>query len=400
MEKSEAEMSTDISVIVPLYNAKKYLKLAIDSVLNQTKKDIEVIIVDDCSTDGSLELCRELYGHDERVRIIQQSENQGPGAARNRGIAEAHGKYIAFADSDDEMLPDTLSKLFDLAERYNADVVHSTHCVISIPDENGVMPLEMLPDSEYKTLAVPMRMDQNAPKEITLLSHDASERLKKWLNHDYNWVLWTKLFRRDFLEAHGISFGPMKIAEDMIFCLECLMNAGTYLVMPGGGYIYRSSDSLSRGKKSPDNTVKYLAAQLQIAYHMKARLERIEFFRNNPENITRAVEFVLSDLENGFIRPAYQVIGESAMREGKALNAFFTEKFGELSPYVKFLFFQLHNEYPEVIDYMAKPTSDPEFWRKIRARIIEFMKSGTVIEDMSQILTEEDMKTMLKEDNE
>ena len=400
MAESEAAMNADISVIVPLYNAKGYLKLAIDSILNQTHRNIEVIIVDDCSADGSLELCRELYGHDEKVRIFKQPKNGGPGAARNRGISEASGKYIAFADSDDEMMPDTLSKLFEAAEKYNADVVHSTHCVISIPDENGVMPLEMLPDSEYQTLAVPMRMDQNAHKEITVLNQDRSELLKNWFNHDYNWVLWTKLFRHDFLDTHGISFGPMKIAEDMIFCLECLMNAGTYLVLPGGGYIYRSADSLSRGRKSPDNTVKYLAAQLQIAYHMKARLERIEFFRQHPENLTRAVEFVLSDLEKGFIRPAYQVVGESAMREGKALNAFFTENFGELAPYVQFLFFQLHNEYPEVVDYMAKPTSDPEFWRKIRARIIEFRKSGTVIEDMSQLLTEEDMNTMLKEDND
>ena len=391
-------MNADISVIIPLYNAKKYLKLAVDSILNQTHKNIEVIIVDDCSTDGSLELCRELYGHDERVKILQQPTNMGPGEARNTGIRSAQGKYIAFSDSDDEILPDTFDRLFNVAEKYNADVVHNTHSIFSIPDENGVMPLEMLPSSadDENTLVVPVLMDQNAPKEITLLDGDRSVMFENWLKHGYNWVLWTKLFRRSFLESHAVSFGRMKIAEDMIFCLECLMQAEKYVVMPGGGYIYRSADSLSRGTKSPDNTVKYLRSQLQIAVEMKKRLEMIDFFRQNPQKITTAVEFVLLGLESGFIRPAYKSLGESAMRSGKALSAFFTENFGELAPYVEFLFYQLHNEYPDVIDYMGKPNSDPSFWRKIRAKRIEAQRAGVVITDMIELLDDGDVSSLIE----
>ena len=391
-------MNADISVIIPLYNAKKYLKLAVDSILNQTHKNIEVIIVDDCSTDGSLELCLELYGHDERVKILQQPTNMGPGEARNTGIRSAQGKYIAFSDSDDEILPDTFDRLFNVAEKYNADVVHNTHSIFSIPDENGVMPLEMLPSSadDENTLVVPVLMDQNAPKEITLLDGDRSVMFENWLKHGYNWVLWTKLFRRSFLESHSVSFGHMKIAEDMIFCLECLMQAEKYVVMPGGGYIYRSADSLSRGTKSPDNTVKYIRSQLQIAVEMKKRLEMIDFFRQNPQKITTAVEFVLSGLESGFIRPAYKSLGESAMRSGKALSAFFTENFGELAPYVEFLFYQLHNEYPDVIDYMGKPNSDPSFWRKIRAKRIEAQRAGVVITDMIELLDDGDVSSLIE----
>lgn len=391
-------MNANISVIIPLYNAKKYLKLAVDSILNQTHKNIEVIIVDDCSTDGSLELCRELYGHDERVRILQQPQNMGPGEARNTGILNAKGKYIAFADSDDEILPDMLEKLFDVAEKYNADVVHNTHCIFSIPDENGVMQLEMLPSSpdDENTLVVPVLMDQNAPKEITLLDGDRSLMFENWLKRGYNWVLWTKLFRRSFLLKHAISFGRMKIAEDMIFCLECLMQAGKYVVMPGGGYIYRSADSLSRGSKSPDNTVKYLRSQLQIAVEMKKRLEHIDFFRQNTHKITTAIDFVLASLETGFIRPAYKSLGEAAMRNGKSLSAFFTENFGELAPYVEFLFYQLHNEYPDVIDYMGKPNSDPSFWRKIRSRIIQAKRAGVVITDMIEVLDDGNISSLIE----
>ena len=347
-------MSPDISVIMPLYNAKKYLKLAVDSILNQTHKNLEVVIVDDCSTDGSLELCRELYGQDERVVILKQAKNGGPGEARNTGLRSAKGKYIAFADSDDEVLPDTLAKLFDAAEKYNADIVHNTHCVLSVPNEDGAFPTEMLPSDDYKTLTVPTVMDQNPIREITPLDDDLSVRFENWLKRNYNWVLWNKLFRCSFLEEYGVSFGQMKIAEDMIFCLECLMQANTYLVLPGGGYIYRSVESISRGKKSPENIAKYLKAQLQVIDHMPHRLNKIDFFREHPKDLARAVDYVLSDLDNGCIRPTYQVLGEAAARDGNVLSAFFTENFGELAPYVEFLFFQLHNEYPKVIDYAAQ----------------------------------------------
>ena len=117
-------MSYDISAVVPLYNAKNLIKLTVDSILAQTHSNIEVLIVDDCSTDGSFELCYELYGHDERVRLLQQPKNMGPGAARNTGIRSAQGKYIVFVDSDDEILPDMFSKMLDTAEKFSADIIH------------------------------------------------------------------------------------------------------------------------------------------------------------------------------------------------------------------------------------------------------------------------------------
>jgi glycosyltransferase involved in cell wall biosynthesis len=386
----QQEMNPDISVIMPLYNAKGYLKPAVDSILNQTHKNIEVIIVDDCSTDGSLDLCRELYGNNERVVILKQPKNGGAGEARNTGLCSARGKYIAFVDSDDEILPDTLGKLFETAESYNADVVHNTHCIFSVPDENGVMPLEMIPSDpdDENTLIVPQPTDQhNLLLEVTRLSEDLALRFSNWLNHDYHWALWNKLFRRSFLEKHEISFGRMKLGEDMIFCLECLMHAETYIVLPGGGYIYRSVPSISRGNKTPANTIKYLQAQLQIASYLPERLGRMEFFRQHPENILKAIDLGLSSLEIAFIRPAYQALGEAAMREDKTVRAFFAENFGERAPYVEFLFYQLHNAYPEVVDYVVS-TSDAEISRQIRAKVLEAKRAGKVIKDLSSLFAE------------
>ena len=115
-------MKFDVSVVIPLYNAKKFIRACVDSVLNQTLKNVEVVIVDDCSTDDSLAYCRELYGNNDRVRIFQQPKNGGPGAARNRGVQEAEGEYIAFLDSDDEMMPFNLERIFTVAKQYDAAV--------------------------------------------------------------------------------------------------------------------------------------------------------------------------------------------------------------------------------------------------------------------------------------
>lgn len=168
METKYKEMSAKISVIVPLYNKKDYLKLSVDSILNQTYKNIEVLVVDDCSTDGSLELCRELYGQDPRVKILQQTHNMGPGAARNTGIRSAQGEYIVFVDGDDEIFPDRLRKMFDTAEKFNADIVHETQFLFPLPDENGHIPLQLLSDGmEYFPITSNISGDDYT--ELTLL---------------------------------------------------------------------------------------------------------------------------------------------------------------------------------------------------------------------------------------
>ena len=99
-----------VSVIMPVYNAEDYLRPALDSVIDQTLKDIEIICIDDGSTDKSLEIIKEYQKADSRVRIVTEN-NAGPGAARNKGIVRARGKYIAFLDADDFYEFDLLARL-------------------------------------------------------------------------------------------------------------------------------------------------------------------------------------------------------------------------------------------------------------------------------------------------
>ena len=105
-----------ISVIIPMYNTEAYIRECVDSVLAQTFQDFEIIVIDDCSTDGSWELANSLYGKNDKVSLYRHGCNKTAGGARNTGIEHAKGKYIAFLDSDDLYKPDALAIMRGAAE--------------------------------------------------------------------------------------------------------------------------------------------------------------------------------------------------------------------------------------------------------------------------------------------
>ena len=111
-----------ISVIIPVYNTEKYLGKCLESVCNQTLSDIEIICVNDCSPDGSLEILKKYACKDDRVKIIDFKENKGAAAARNAGMEVANGEYIGFVDSDDWVDSDFYEKLYNAAVKFDADV--------------------------------------------------------------------------------------------------------------------------------------------------------------------------------------------------------------------------------------------------------------------------------------
>ena len=111
-----------ISIIIPVYNTKIYLKKCLDSVINQTFKDIEIICIDDGSTDGSLDILQSYAKQDKRFVILKQ-EHKGAGEARNNGMNIAKGKYIQFLDSDDWFELNMLENMYNNAEKYSTDIL-------------------------------------------------------------------------------------------------------------------------------------------------------------------------------------------------------------------------------------------------------------------------------------
>lgn len=116
-------MDIKISIIIPVYNTEKYLRQCVDSCINQTLKEIEIILVDDCSTDSSWEIEKEYAKKDSRIRIFKQDKNMRQGAARNRGIQEASGEYIWFIDSDDYINLEACQLLYETAKKHDVQIL-------------------------------------------------------------------------------------------------------------------------------------------------------------------------------------------------------------------------------------------------------------------------------------
>ena len=111
-----------VSVIIPVYNTERYLRRCLDSVCNQTLSDIEIICINDCSTDNSLDILKEYADKDKRIKIINFKENKGAAVARNTGIDIVNGEYIGFIDSDDFVDSDFYEKLYNTASENNSDI--------------------------------------------------------------------------------------------------------------------------------------------------------------------------------------------------------------------------------------------------------------------------------------
>lgn len=125
-----------ISVIIAIYNPGKYLRACLDSIVNQTYKNLEIILVDDGSTDDSLKICQEYAEKDSRV-IVYHKENSGVSATRNQGIRLAHGDYFSFIDSDDWLEADTYEYLINLIKEHNVEAVNFEHFITYTDRENA-----------------------------------------------------------------------------------------------------------------------------------------------------------------------------------------------------------------------------------------------------------------------
>lgn len=116
-----------VSVIVPAYNAEKFIKKSLDSIINQVYKNLEIIIVDDASTDNTKKIIKEYADKDKRIIPFYQTTNKGVSSARNLGMKAVTGDYVMFVDSDDELTKDAIRRMVDIADKYNADFVDSYH---------------------------------------------------------------------------------------------------------------------------------------------------------------------------------------------------------------------------------------------------------------------------------
>ena len=211
-----------VSVIVPAYNVAGYLERALDSALAQTMSDLEVIVVDDASSDTTFEVASSVAARDARVRLLRNENNRGLSASRNRAMHAARGEWIALLDGDDAWRPERLDRMMAYAN--NADVISDDVYVVA---RSGTKPGEYV----FWSLLRERGLTLTKPRWLSL---------RDFVGYDIGLI--HPIFRRSFLISHQLAYNPsMRIAEDFHFYFEILWKGARWLQLPRAYYLWTSS---------------------------------------------------------------------------------------------------------------------------------------------------------------
>ena len=218
---------TKISVIIPVYNVAAYLPRCLDSILGQTFQDTEVLCVNDCSTDGSLEVLQQYAAQDSRVKVFSNDKNIGGALSRNVGMDNAKGEYIYFMDSDDWIEPNYLEVMLKTIEKVDTDII---------------MNMSIL--QEYATEAIPYKQ----PGMIELTGE--SEFFDKYtMLAKTPCLLWARLYKRSFLEEHHLRLSEVRTTcDDYIFHYISHIWSEKSFVFMGPAYHYRIHEESITGQ--------------------------------------------------------------------------------------------------------------------------------------------------------
>lgn len=248
-------MSEKISVVIPVYKVEAYLPECLDSVVNQTYRDMEIILVEDASPDGCGAICDSYGEKDGRVRVIHREKNGGLAAARNTGMELATGEYLFFADSDDWLAEDTLERLLQGMKKYGADC--SAGICVTVSEE----------DSGKREIR---RSRQNGDQCKT--ASEAMEQVLLTCSSACN-----RLYRREMLG--DLRFPEGRINEDEPFVLQMYRRMGKIVFLDCETYFYRKrSDSIT--------TSAFSIRQMDCVYNSRDNLEFVT--REAPELIPAA----------------------------------------------------------------------------------------------------------------
>lgn len=286
-----------ITIVAPMYNVENYIGQCLDSILAQTFKDYELLVIDDCSTDRSSEIAASyLARFDGRMRLIRMEKNTGGAALpRNTGIRLSRGKYLAFIDTDDLFTPNALEDMFNAAEQSGADVVHTERYFVSSEDE-----IDPDADFEIKT-AEPQRKFVDA---LTVETDDLSERINRFIKGHFFWYPWGKLFNRDLVVKNAVTFPNWPTADDTIFCFKCLCLAKKYVRIPSITNVYRTrADSLTNKTLDvPKYVHRWSRIVIEGTQIIDEFMDGFEIFVQHPELKFLAINFFVREKFNWLAR--------------------------------------------------------------------------------------------------
>lgn len=248
----------DVSVIIPVYNTEKYLFACIDSVLQQIHVSLEIILVDDGSSDNSSNICDNYAKKHDNIKAIH-IQNSGPATAKNEGLKLAQGNYIAFTDSDDKMELQMLHKMVSAGYEYNADIICCNYKQI---DENGNV------------------SHLNSTNKTYVLDHEEGLIHFFSKNKIYS-QCWTKLYKRKMLNDHHIENDPgLRTDEDFIFNIRAFVHAQKTVIVDEPLYEYTHRE----------NSLAHAYFKKNISQYIDNRIKRVQVTQDAVKNESNVVK--------------------------------------------------------------------------------------------------------------
>ena len=284
-------------MVIPLYNAEKYIAECLDSILAQTFTDFEVIVVDDCSTDSSCEIVQSYAEKfDGRLTLSRMDKNHGSGAvSRNRGLMLSRGEYVFNMDNDDLITKTALEELYTLAKDYDADVVY---CEKFYRSDSAGKNIYFLDEKHYEVVDKP-----------TIETGNLSDRIHAFVRNKHRVEPWTKFVRRKLLIEREIIFPPLKIADDDIWTYGLILYANKFLHVPNAVYIWRQTeDSLYRGKKTLQDTLTFWVNPILLGLKtLDNFIGKHEFFQKNPQHRYAVLEGFVNKMFDFILNRTFQL---------------------------------------------------------------------------------------------
>ena len=237
-------MEPKISVVIPIYNVEKYIEECLGSIMNQTLCDIQVICIDDASTDNSYEKAKQCIGNDSRFCVLHIEKNSGQSYARNCGMKKAKGKYLFFLDSDDYLEKDALEKLYNYAEEAG---VQGIYFGAYVEYEDDVSIEEKIIYSDCERI-----MDGK-----TLFA----ELNKK---NEYQSATWTQFWKREYIEKNNLQFYEGVAYEDTLFTMQAMLKAEQVMCIEDILYHYRKRKASTTDNQGKTQLKSYMIVYFEV----------------------------------------------------------------------------------------------------------------------------------------
>lgn len=275
-----------VSIIIPVYNTEKYLSRCLDSLLKQTLHDLEIIIINDQTTDNSMQIATEFAKKDSRIRILENSQNMGPMWSRREGYSRAKGEYIVFCDSDDYFPIDALKILYETAQTNGSDLVIGAYTYLSI-------------SGEEKTFRIGTQQ---------VLSQE--DLYKALLTGKIPHSLCAKIYHRRLFDGFDYeTFIHHTNGEDMILLYQLVQHAHKINIIDNSVYNYCQNSQSSTQKRLSKKQLNVIIESANWVYHFMKNKPVYNDYLNN--KMLRSLYFLLcqspvmvsiADLDSGFLK--------------------------------------------------------------------------------------------------